>query len=118
MRGGIFVYHQGFLCLKWSDTESSAPIRVTWYWPFFRIKENEVADILGTEAYDERNGVFAARVAGGGWRRFQLQDGGQTKAIDIMREPIPCPHVRRGIETRYRAGRWEKYLKTQGWVAA
>src|SRR5688572_25756657 len=34
-------------------------------------------------------------------------------------EPIPCPKVRRGIETRWNGtyGRWEKLLKV-GWVPA
>jgi hypothetical protein len=31
---------------------------------------------------------------------------------------FPCPKVRANIETRYRDGVWQKYLKTKGWVAA
>lgn len=33
-------------------------------------------------------------------------------------EPIPCPKVRKGIDTRYYCGRWEKYSKREGWIAA
>jgi len=36
----------------------------------------------------------------------------------IRKEPLPCPKVRRGIETRYRDGQWERYLKMEGWVRA
>lgn len=32
--------------------------------------------------------------------------------------PLSCPKVRKGIETRYRSGVWEKYLKQSGWVRA
>lgn len=31
---------------------------------------------------------------------------------------VPCPKVRFGLETRWHEGRWQKYLKTQGWVPA
>jgi hypothetical protein len=36
----------------------------------------------------------------------------------MRRHPLPCPRVRAGIETRYRDGRWEKWTKRGGWVAA
>lgn len=32
--------------------------------------------------------------------------------------PAPPPKVRRGIETRWYQGRWEKLLQTKGWVPA
>jgi hypothetical protein len=42
---------------------------------------------------------------------------GSTIAAIIEDEPIPCPRVRKGTETRWNgtAGRWEKLLKA-GWV--
>jgi hypothetical protein len=36
----------------------------------------------------------------------------------VAERPLPCPKVRAGVETRYHDGRWEKYLKARGWVAA
>ena len=36
----------------------------------------------------------------------------------IPEQPIPQPKVRKGIEARYRNGRWEKYTKAHGWTAA
>lgn len=33
-------------------------------------------------------------------------------------DDLPCPKVRKGIETRYRYGKWEKYSKREGWVTA
>ena len=42
-----------------------------------------------------------------------------TEHIGLPRcEPIPAPKVRAGVEVRYRDGRWQKYLKSQGWVTA
>jgi len=46
-----------------------------------------------------------------------LKDQGQTKSIDTVIEPILCPKVRKGIETRWHNGRWEKLLKA-GWTTA
>ena len=33
-------------------------------------------------------------------------------------EDVPCPKVRPGIETRWSDGKWQKYLKSKGWVTA
>jgi hypothetical protein len=33
--------------------------------------------------------------------------------------PVPCPKVRKGIQTRWNnQGYWEKYLKAEGWIRA
>ena len=32
--------------------------------------------------------------------------------------PYPCPRVRRGTETRYHNGAWQKYSQRAGWIAA
>lgn len=39
-------------------------------------------------------------------------------AFEQVNTPIPCPKVRKGIETRYRNGNWEKYSKAKGWIRA
>ena len=46
-----------------------------------------------------------------------LRIGWNQKPDEFFVEPVPMPKVRKGIETRYRNGRWEKLLK-KGWVAA
>ena len=51
-------------------------------------------------------------------QQFRLQNGGSTKPLDVVHEPIVCPRVRSGVETRYREGQWEKYLSRKGWVTA
>ena len=45
-----------------------------------------------------------------------LPEGGKTTALRVETEPIPTPKTK--LETRYRDGRWQKYLKAKGWVAA
>jgi len=50
-------------------------------------------------------------------RIIALPDLGATKCIKQEVIPIPAPKVRKGIETRWRNGRWEKYLKAEGWTS-
>ena len=49
--------------------------------------------------------------------RVLLQDGRETKPAFNEIEPLPCPKVRKGTETRWEHRRWEKLLKN-GWTAA
>lgn len=52
----------------------------------------------------------------GGFKFFLL--GSRVADIQI-REPFPCPRVRKGIETRWNDSQgWQKYLKSEGWVTA
>ena len=77
--------------------------------------------------YEEYVGRRADRIAPGVYQphtppytfapRFALTQYGQTVAEFTIREPIPCPKVRKGIETRYMAGQWTKSLAT-GWIPA
>jgi hypothetical protein len=50
---------------------------------------------------------------------LNLKDGIHTKQIGYDEYDIPCPKVKKGINTRWSswAGRWEKELK-KGWVSA
>lgn len=62
------------------------------------------------------NGAFRDQL----WRAWVLPGGGQQKAVHTVRRAIPPPKVKAGIETRWNSDRerWEKYLKTKGWVPA
>jgi hypothetical protein len=51
------------------------------------------------------------------YRYIDLVNGPRTKSTQTDIEPIPCPKVRKGINTQYRFGVWEKELKT-GWCKA
>ena len=120
LRGAKFAYRMGHLCVAWADTDTHTPIRITYYWPCYATRQDKVDALLGLDAHDEGDGVFAWKEGtgfAGIWQRTRLQNGGSTKPIDVVRQPIPCPKVRKGIETRWVAGRWEKCLKS-GWAPA
>lgn len=110
------AWHDGWLCVAATDTDHSEPRIVTNYWPALRCSRDEwsaeIGQVLGGRAGDS---VFSVKV--GGWlRSLTLKNGGQTLPIRTEIVPLPCPKVRRGIETRYRRGGWERYLKSSGWT--
>lgn len=41
--------------------------------------------------------------------------GGETQAAIVYSYAIPQPKVRKGIETRWYHGNWQKFTKTRGW---
>jgi hypothetical protein len=41
--------------------------------------------------------------------------GGETQAAIVYSYDVPCPKVRKGIETRWYQGKWQKYTKARGW---
>ena len=43
-----------------------------------------------------------------------LLNGGATVPDHTETTAVPCPKVRKGLPTRWRSGRWQKYLKSQG----
>lgn len=118
----VIGYHDGWLCVIYSDTEWSNPIRVRHWWPSVRMSVNEMRDRgfeIGKplETRSVGNGSFYfSRGLGMGFEDIRLRDGGKTKPIHTEREEIPPPKTR--VETRYRNGGWEKYLKSKGWVTA
>jgi len=78
-----------------------------------------------------RTGPFAPALADGlevssvhdrdAWQAYRQGDYLilETEHNGTPREdPLPCPPIRRGIETRYHMGAWQKYLKASGWVPA
>ena len=114
------AYRNGHLCIRYQDTRSDIPEITVLYWPILRTIEAEYAEHYGKTAHDENDGIYSVQAGSGpfsGWIRFRLTEGGQTKPIAQDAVPIPKPKVRKGIEVRYRYGRWEKLLKT-GWTTA
>jgi hypothetical protein len=75
-------------------------------------------DFLDKEALYEGGGTYRIRMAAYTYRTASLSEYGNTRSMAIETEPIAAPKVRKGIETRYRDGRWQKYLKSEGWVTA
>lgn len=113
------AWRDGFLCAVDSYSLSDEPILVTHYWPLTRCSEADAAQYVGREAYYSGEPFFEYSLAG--WQgydrpRWRLADAGATNALAVEKTPIPRPKTR--CETRYHNGRWEKYLKAQGFVAA
>lgn len=47
-----------------------------------------------------------------------LPDRGDTQAVHVEEVSAPSPKVRSNVEVRWYCGRWEKFLKREGWVPA
>lgn len=115
------AWHAGWICVKYTDTDFFKPIRYHIYWPVKQCPKSDADYLIGREAGESGSGRYGARTDDyprGYFVELPLLNGGQTMPIHSEEEPIPVPKVRRGIETRYRNGKWEKYLKAQGWVSA
>ena len=110
-------FKDNLLCIRHEDVGYDIPETIVLWWPIGRLPRADYDHLLGQEAIDNRDGIFRVQIGSCGSQRFMLENGGQTQAIAVERTPLPCPKVRKGIETRYRSGRWEKQLKT-GWTSA
>jgi len=111
--------YKGELCVIDEDSLSSEPKMLVLYWPTgIRAADFQASygsDMMGRQV---RSGRFGGSYIIDGTRlQVNLTDGGQTRPIHSKKVPIPAPKVRKGVEVRYYDGRWEKYLKTKGWVS-
>lgn len=120
---GVIDYRDGWMCLKTIEPMFNEPKLVTQWWPIERTAagEQEVLDLAGNEGCMSGGRVSfrMGKSPNAAWAQDRnLPQSGRTVAIATETTDYPCPKVRTGIETRYRQGRWEKYLKSAGWVAA
>lgn len=111
-------YRDGALCVRWAMSQSSEPIMTVQWFPIHYTRRDTYADLIGLHAEWRGDGRYSVYAPGGFWMDFGTIDGAKTASIAVENLPIPCPKVRAGIETRYRDGRWQKYLKTRGWIDA
>jgi hypothetical protein len=115
--------NHGWLCVKYTDSHYIKPEMTVLYWPImhgYRPDFQETFPELDTDAelHGDRGAYTFYRGLGHYSPILTLKDGGKTKPIKSETFPIPCPKVRKGIETRFERGYWQKYLKSEGWVAA
>jgi len=77
-------------------------------------------DAIGRDAAIESDvrATVSCYLGNGQWFNGYLKDGGATKAVTVETTAVPPPKVRAGVETRWHGGRWQKYLKRDGWVNA
>ena len=118
----VIGHHDGWLCVVYQSPSYMEPDLIRLWWPVCRMTEADMKDSaleIGAPVTD--GGIdqpfYVDRGAGfGSLLSLPLKDGGTTKPIKSESVPIPAPKTK--CETRYERGRWEKYLKAKGWVAA
>lgn len=80
------------------------------------------ARTTGALAPEVCNGLVLTHTEQGRWQAYK--DGAylvlDTEQVgeQLPEEEVLKPGVRKGVDVRYHNGRWEKYLKRDGWVAA
>jgi len=131
----------GKLFIRNEDTDHDKPIKRCLWWPvirtsgyipcwfvpqdtdseYCRVCENRRGSVLHDLAGDTlrvggRDGRYGGSLRNG--VRYELWIDPRANAVKVEETPIPCPKVRKGIETRFYRGTWQKYLKAAGWTAA
>jgi len=114
------VKHKEVWCIQAPYPAFDRPELIVHHWPIGRCDRRiEISNYENAEV--SKGGCsyeYVLRIAPYEHVRIYLKDHGKTVSIDTIIEPIPCPKVRKGIETRWEHGNWQKYLKNQGWVTA
>jgi len=104
----------GYLYVVHSDTDYDAPVlRRLWY-PI-GVKADGFHHHIGTRLKSLGDGLYQPYY-GASPIKYRLVDRGRTLPAFSEEEPVPPPKT--SVETRWRAGRWEKYLKRAVWVVA
>ena len=106
-----------FHCYTSSSDRYTEPIRDTLVWKLLEMDKETAESFKEPIQAQYHNGIVSAYdpryCAGQRTLRYSLP--GDKKADVVESVPIPRPKVK--SEVRW-AGKWEKYLKTKGWVAA
>lgn len=104
------------------DTMYDEPLGYRNYYPCFKTSEQHFKE--DCEGLDVRQsglqGEYLVSDPNNPYNKkgyLYLLNGGSTRPIKYETFPIPCPKVRKGIETKWLQGRWAKLLKS-GWVSA
>ncbi len=109
---------QGRLCVVSETTDYFQPELHRLYWPTNNGGDWTAEALATAQVHRAAVGVYSCKVEGCGYRfDLVLTNGGRTLPIKADKEPLPAPKVRKGTETRYRNGQWEKYT-AKGWKVA
>jgi hypothetical protein len=115
---GKMVLRDGYYWFAYAAPLFDKPEVVTSYWKCWPAPIGE-SSYDGAEAYLTRHAYGTAISFRTGERNWSRERGmGPERVADFTESaPLPCPKVRKGMETRYRNGRWEKYT-AKGYVTA
>ena len=109
--------HGGQICVVETGNMHDKPEAVESWWPTGRPSVDFTDDERAAAMIIKGGYGYTFRVPGiGYWIDCPMH--GDTRPVNVEILPIPRPKVRRGIETRYRDGQWQKRLKSRGWVPA
>jgi hypothetical protein len=122
MLDGTLREVRGGWAIDYSYTNSLRPERVTIRWAVLRY---QLKGMYGPAPVPAEGLRVTLKTGETLWEAY---DHGGYLLLETEREgtvttePVPCPKVRPGIETRWASRHgvagWEKYLKTKGWVLA
>ena len=112
-------FYGAWLCVKSEDKDYFEPRLIVHYYPIVKLYGSDRAVLADREGLNVRgksngNGFYFDEKGG----EYQLLNAGGTLPIHTDITPVPCPKVRKGIETRWKSGLWEKYTKAHGWQLA
>jgi len=114
----IIIKCQGKWCVRCYYPLFTEPKISICHWPIGHASHRvDLSRYNEQEVFASRSGLFRLRTAPYEYVNLYLIDGGKTQSIETITENISCPKVRRGIETCWKNGRWEKLLKS-GWKPA
>jgi hypothetical protein len=119
LRGKIIDMGKGKLGFEHTSYDSREPVAQVMVWEMLEAACSgyswcEQGQAIGREA-SIADGVVSCYLGQGNYVRCYLPERGSTKATMVRSESVPCPKVRKGIETRWRDGRWQKLLRA-GWT--
>jgi hypothetical protein len=102
------------MLVEYETTWSNKPVRQRMWWRIAHVSRNP---------YRPRWPQEGDRVTSSGsdcWNGdgYSVHFPGNLQAERSEQEDVPPPKVRAGIETRWYQGRWQKCLKSKGWVDA
>lgn len=110
----------GKWAIRQEMTISYEPMMLIYYWPV-----ETVTPIFGSELWDGM--ALTPKGSGGDFSWYNAITPGnytsvgvglRTQCLKVEQVKIEPPKVRTGIQTRWKDGRWQKYLQAKGWVNA
>jgi hypothetical protein len=121
MLTGKLAERDGKLFVVYDSPMDMAPKLHRLWWEVYQIKGN------AWNAYRPEAGDTVRSQMGGDWTASREGVASNTGSVwfpsglqarHIEEIDVPCPKVRKGIETRWYQGAWQKYSKAEGWIPA
>lgn len=113
---GTIARHNGQLVIEYQYPSTTAPVLIGVRWAVLDAKRT------GPFAPALEPGLIVSYRQADTWQAYAQGDylliSSAHDGTPMEDTPIVCPKVRKGTDTRYYCGRWEKYSKREGWIRA